>query len=207
MKIFLLLALLFLSACQSALIRDDNSYIEISSQTTIEITQTIEVSPNSARAFFQNGELIKPGQLNLYDVNCEIEINTVSETYQQIEASVFNVISVAQEESPIVENLFLRKNIKVASLNYAWASDSPVDIKRYYHFKLSEKALDDNRSDSNNAAFKESGSIKTDSKTSNSSTVVRAIICRGAQDTPYNAKLPSYEEMKVAAGKYLKFNL
>ncbi len=193
MKNFLLLSLLFLSACQSAQIRDDNSYIEIANQAMIEITQTIKVSPNSARAFFQNGELIKPGQLNLYDVNCEIEINTVSENYQQIDAGVFNVISIAQEESPIVENPFQRKNIMVASLNYAWASDSPVDIKRYYHFKLSKKALDDNRSGSNN----------TDSST----TVVRAIICRGAQDTPYNAKLPSYEEMKIAAGKYLIFNL
>ncbi len=186
MKKILLLALPFLSACQPTLIQEKNSFIEISSQATIEIMQNIEVAPNSARAFLQNGELINQGQLNLYDINCEIEINTVSEMRQLIEAGLFNIISVKQDESPIVKNSFPDKQIKLASLNYAWTSDSPVDIKRYYHFRLS---------------------ANSDSKKSNNETEVRAIICRGVQDTPYDAKLPSYEEMKAAGGRYLKFNL
>lgn len=170
-----------LSACQSTLIQNGDSYFEISSQASIEITQTIEVAPNSARAFFQNGEQIFYGNLNLYDVNCEIEINTVSEKRQTVEAGVFTITSVAQEESPIVKREFMKKPVMVASLDYAWSSDSPVDIKRYYHFKL----------------------LAQDPE---SKSEVRALICRGAQDTPYAAKLPTYEQMIDAGGQYIKFN-
>jgi len=67
-------------------------------------------------------------------------------------------------------------------LTYAWASDSPVDIKRYYHFKLS-------------------------AQDPQSKSQVRALICRGAQDEPYNARLPTLEQMKLAGGQYIIFNL
>ena len=184
MKTTILLTISFLLAgCQSALIRTDNAYLEISPQASIEIMQSIKVSANSARGFLQSGEVISQGQLNLYDINCEIEINTVSESSQIIEPGVFNVISVAQEESPIVKRPFMTKPVMVASLNYAWSSDSPVDIKRYYHFRLSAQDPD-----------------------SKAKTVVRAMICRGAQDTPFAAELPTYEQMMAAGGKYIKLN-
>ena len=178
-KIALILAAITLSACRSAvLIESEGRYVEIAATASIEITQSIEVAPNSARAFLQNGKVISMGQLNLYDVNCEVEINTLSESRQLIEPGIFNVLSIAQEESPIV----MSKPLMVASLTYAWASDSPVDIKRYYHFKLSAQ---DPRSKSQ----------------------VRAVICRGAQDEPYKARLPTFEQMRLAGGRYIIFNL
>jgi hypothetical protein len=183
--------LILLSACQSALIKSDNVYTEVSAQATIEITRMIEVAPNSARAFFQNGELIRYGQLNLYDVNCEIEINTVAEEIQQISPGIYNVIAIRQEESPIV-NRTKQKSVMVASLSYSpvafsSSSDSPVDIKLYYHFRLArQKQADD---------------------ASSAKTQVRAVICRGAQSEPYDARLPTYEEMKIASGPYILFNL
>ena len=183
-KFVLLFISFFLSACESTLIKSDNSYHEVSAQATIEITQAVKVSPNSARAFLQNGKLITQGQLNLYDINCEIEINTVSENYQTIEAGIFNVISIAQDESPIVKSPYMKKPVMIASLNYAWSSDSPVDIKRYFHFKLSAQ-----------------------NPKSKSEVQVRAVTCRGAQDTPYNAKLPTYEQMREAGGQYIIFKL
>ncbi len=185
-KIALIFSLLFLSACQSTLIKEDGRYIEVSSQASIEITESIEVGPNSARAFLQNGELIYSGQLNLYDVNCEIEINTVSEKRQTIEAGVFDIRSISQDQSPIVKQQGVKKEIMVASLGtewqeVAWDSNSPVDIKRFYRFKLT-------------------------ARDSSSKSEVRSVTCRGAQDTPFNARLPSSEEMKNAGGHYLKFN-
>lgn len=187
-QILFLTIAFFLAGCQSALIQTENAYTEVSRQASIEITQVIEVAPGSARAFLQNGEVISYGQLNLYDINCEIEINTVSEERQIIEPGVFNIVSIAQEESPIVkrknEKQFMTKPIMIAALNYAWFSNSPVDIKRYYRFRLTAQDPE-----------------------SKPGTVVRAMICRGAQDTPYNAELPTYEQMKAASGKYVKFNL
>ncbi len=179
MKKFLTFSVLFLlSACQSTMIRTDGSYFESSQHATIEITQTLEVSPNSARAFLQNGEIIPLAKLDLYSVNCEVEINTVSEARQLIKPEKFNIIAIAQEESPIV----MRKSVRVASLTYAWSSDSPVDIKRYYQFRLSAQDPD-------------------------SESQVRALICRGVQAEPYQAELPTLEEMQAASGTYIKFNL
>jgi len=175
----LLISLLLLTACQSTLIRSDSNYFEVHHRASIEITEILTVAPNSARVFLQNGEVKKNGNIDLYEVNCEVEINTVSESRQTIQPEIFNVIRVSQEESPIV---MLRPEV-VASLTYAWMfSDSPVDIKLYYRFILT-------------------------AQNSGSNSQVRAVICRGAQSEPYNAELPTLEQMKRAAGKYLRFNL
>lgn len=176
---YLLIYVLLLAGCQStALISSDDRYFKVTPSATIEITQSLSVAPNSARAFLQNGKVISMGQLDLYDIDCEIEINTVSESRQIIEPGIFNVLATAQEESPIVMSM----PVMLAALNYAWASDSPVDIKRYYHFSLS-------------------------AQNEQSNSQVRALICRGAQDEPYNAQLPTFEQMRQAVGQYVIFNL
>ena len=124
---------ILLTACQPTLIYSDGNYIEADGQATIEILQPLMVHPESARAFLQYGELQPKGRLNLYEVNCEVEINTVSEQPQTIQPGVFRVISIIQDESPIV----LLKAVKLAALNVSWGDDdSPVDIMRFYRFYL-----------------------------------------------------------------------
>jgi len=181
-KIFILLLSVFLSACQSGImspmIETQGVFKNIISEPSLKITQRIEVSPNSARAFLQNGEPISMGQLNLYDINCEIEINTVSELRQIINPGTFDIRAIIIDESPIV----LSQPIRLAALNYTWVDNSPVDIKRYYRFRLS-------------AREQASGSQ------------VRSVTCRGVQDTPYEATLPTMEEMQKASGGYILFNL
>ncbi len=177
--IMLLSVLLMLTACQSTLIQSNGHYIEADSRATIEILQALQVYPDSARAYLQYGKLQAQGRINLYEVNCEVEINTVSEQSQTIEPGVFRIISIVQDESPIV----LLKAVKLASLKVSWGDDdSPVDIMRFYRFYLQP--------------------VNPESKSQ-----VRAITCRGAQSEPFNAELPSLEEMRQASGFYLKFNL
>ena len=173
---FFLLLSLFLSACKPALISSEQGYFPASEQSAIEILEPLKVSPNSARAFLQDGELKPQGNVDLYTVHCEVEVNKVSEQSQTIKPGRFEVISIQQDESPIVMILPL----KVASLSLSWADNSPVDIKRYYSFRLSSHDND-------------------------SSPQVRAVICRGVQSEPYNAKLPTLEEMRKAVGSYLQF--
>ena len=188
MKFFItLFILLLLTACQSTLIKTNDSYFETASHSSIEITQSLDVSPNSARAFLQNGEVIPQVKLDLYNVNCEVEINTVSETRQTILPGKFNIHSISQDESPIVITPEMKKPVMVASLQYAWGgdSDSPVDIKRYYQFRLSAQ----------------------EPESMNSKVKVRSLICRGVQDEPYKAELPTLEEMQAAVGSYIIFNL
>lgn len=191
MKIILIMIAVFLlTACQgyNTLIKSDGFYFQISPSATIEITQELSVPANSARAFFQNGELLRHTGINLYNISCEILINTVSESRQTIAPGVFNITSVTQNESAIVMN----KTIQVAALNYDYqqyarggggGGDSPVDIHRYYKFKLSAQ------------------------EPSKQIAQVRSLTCRGVQDEPYKASLPAFNEMQAALGQYVTFDL
>ena len=87
---------------QSFFIKKNDQYIEVVPQATIEILKVLTVEPNSARAFLQNGVAIHQAKLNLYDIDCEVEINTVSELRQTIQPGIFNVFAISEEESPIV---------------------------------------------------------------------------------------------------------
>lgn len=176
MKLFITLSILcLLVACQSPLIQTNTTYLKPASHSTIEITQSLDVHPNFARAFLQSGKVISPLRLNLYRVNCEVEINTVSETRQIIKPEKFNIIRIAQEESPIV----MSKQVMVASLNYA---STPTEIKRFFRFHLS--------------------AIDPDSKSE-----VRALICRGVQANYAEAQLPTLEQIQMAVGANIEFNL
>ena len=187
--ILIMIIVVLLTACQgrNTLIKSEDSYFLISPSATIEITQELSVPPNSARAFFQNGELLSHTGINLYNVSCEILINTVSESRQSIAPGVFNITAISQDESPIV----MRKTLQVAALDFNYnqyalgggSGDSPVDIHRYYKFKLSAQ------------------------DPSKQITQVRSLTCRGVQDEPYNAELPTFNEMQAAAGQYVKFDL
>lgn len=85
----------------------------------------------------------------------------------------------------------MRKAIQFAALNFNYqqyafggvGGGSPVDIQRYYHFKLSAQ------------------------DPSKQITQVRSLTCRGVQDTPYKAILPTFNEMQAALGQFVKFDL
>lgn len=171
-----LLVVLLLAGCQQTLIKTDSGYQPGSSDSFIVLNQSVIIPPNSARAFFQGGELIPDARLNLYAVDCELQINKVMEVPQTVQPGKFSVIKIIQDQSPIV----LSQPVMYAAMGIGWGYNSaPVDIKRFYTFRLE----------------------------SESQPLVRAVICRGAQDTPYMAELPSLEEMQTAVGEYLQFNL
>ncbi|MCU7833852.1 MAG: hypothetical protein KZQ83_01270 [gamma proteobacterium symbiont of Taylorina sp.] len=185
-NILIIFIIILLTACQSTSIKTEDSYFQAIPDATIEITRQLSVPANSARAFFQNGELLSHTAINLYNINCEVRINTVSESKQIIEPGVFDVVSIIQDESPIV----MRKTMMLASLDlsswhYAFGGGrgSPVNIKRFYRFKLSPQDA------------------------SEQTTQVRSLTCRGAEDEPFLAELPTLNEMKEAAGSYIIFNL
>jgi hypothetical protein len=178
MKYLAIIVLLLISACQTTSLQN-NFYSSGAkdSEASIEILQPLRVPPNSARVYFQNGKMLTNTAIDLYEVNCEVEINTVSEQSQGIAPGLFRITSIRQEESPIV----MFRSMMTASLRTVWDNDSPVDIKRYYYFHLVAQDPD-------------------------SSSQVRGVICRGVQEQPYLAELPTLQEMKLASGEYLRFN-
>lgn len=175
---FTILLLGYLTAgCKYPLIEEHGHYVEISPNSSLTINKEVIVYPGHARAYFQNGRLIEPSGLNYYQVNCELEVQQVKNVKQFIQPGHFDIIRVFQDESPIV---LLEAPLSVASLDMVFFDDdSPVDTKRFWKFALSSKTQPD----------------------------VRALICRGAQDTPYLAKLPTLNEIKEALGAYIEIQI
>ncbi len=170
------LVLFFLTGCQPTLIKSAGKYQPGSSDAYLVLTKSVVVPPNSARAFFQGGELIPDAQLNLYEVDCELQINTVLEKPQTVQPGTFRIIKIIQDQSPIVS----LQPVMYAALGFGWGyQSSPVDIKKFYTFRLEAE----------------------------SQPLLRAVICRGVQDTPFMAELPTLEEMQAAVGEYIQFNL
>jgi hypothetical protein len=168
--------LLVLAGCQQTLIKTNAGYQPESSDSYIVLNKSIVIPPNSARAFFQYGKLIPDARLNLYATDCELQINTVLEVPQTVQPGKFNIIRIIQDQSPIV----ILQPVMYAAIGVVWGyNSSPVDIKRFYTFRLE----------------------------SESQPLVRAVICRGVQDTPFMAELPTLEEMQAAVGEYIQFNL
>lgn len=174
LPVILVLAIaLLLGGCGAQKIQNTQSYRSISPKAYIQLKQEIVVEPGHARAFFQLGELIKPSELNLYEVDCELEIRHVKEVKQTIKPGKFQVMDAQQDISPIV--FVPETRTQVAWVNHI----GPSDIKRFWRFKLSSQTQPN----------------------------VMNLICRGVQDFPYKAQLPSYEEMQFALGEYVQLKL
>jgi len=173
--VLILMVLLMLTACKAPLIqqKEHGKHFPIADHAWIEIQQKISVEPENARAYFQGGEWIKPSVLNLYQVNCEIEVRDVLETRQWIAPGKFKIIRTAQDQSPIV---FMPGQTTILA---NFRDNSPTDIKRFWKFTLESKQQPN----------------------------VMHLICRGVQDTPYDAKLPTSEEMQAAVGVNMDLHL
>jgi len=171
----LLLILMLLTACKVPVIKqqEHGQYYPIAQNAWIEIQQKARIEPDNARAYFQDGKWIHPSSLNLYEVNCELEVRDVVEKYQWINPGKFEIIRTQQDQSPIVFG-------PGKSTTLAWNQDqAPSDIKRFWKFTLQSKQQAN----------------------------VMHFICRGVQDSPYNATLPTSTEMQTAVGQHIKLHL
>lgn len=172
---FMLCFILVISACQTPLIQPhkQGEYVSISPKAWIEVKNKVSVEADSARAFFQLGELIHSSRLNLYEVNCELEVRDVLDTEQTISPDRFKIIKAQQDQSPIV--FFPNQKIHYA-IN---REEGPSDIKRFWKFTLQSQQQPN----------------------------VMHLICRGVQDFPANAELPTVEEMQQALGSLVDIHL
>lgn len=133
----LLMASLLLGACQQDLLKpqiqtqERSRFQPIATRAWIEINQPLIVYAGHARAYLQGGRIIQPSELNLYAVDCEVEITTVSEQNQQVPAGRYAISKTDILASPIVWLPGQKQYL-------AWFGfdRDGMDIKRFYKFYL-----------------------------------------------------------------------
>jgi hypothetical protein len=125
---------LFLNACSSLLIEDEHAYIGLNEDAWIALNEPLTVTVEEIRIFIQRGQVIHNSELDLYAVDCELEMQTLSDKERLIQPDRFDIKKISQESSPIV----MASPYQIASLQQI--ASSPADIKRSWIFYLhSEK--------------------------------------------------------------------
>lgn len=156
-----------------------------------KITQSYQQGDSGYRIVLHDALVIAPhqarvflqdgnvvGGLNEYHPHCSFEVRKLSEQSQTIQPDTF-VVSRVQH---LIEEVVMLQPVLVAALgnNLAFQDYSPSDIFRGFHFWLRSEAQPD----------------------------VLRMTCRGALAPPWEALLPSPEEINMALGEKatLKYN-
>lgn len=123
---------LLLAACQANLIKKAETFTPIQQASWLEINKRVTIPAGHTRAFFQGGNTIDINLLDLYQVNCELEVQQVAADEQTVEPGRFEITAISQQLSPIVKTTSYR----VASAGML-ASSTQTDTRRYWQFRLS----------------------------------------------------------------------
>jgi hypothetical protein len=150
-----------------------SSYSPFNKNAWIDIKHSLQVTPENARVYLQNGKQVIPSELDFYQVNCEIEVKQVLDTVQTVYPGRYNIINISLDESSVV--FMETSHIQLAFIGKGF----PIEIKKYWKFSLQSKQYPE----------------------------VINMLCRGVQDIPFYAQLPTVEEIKLAVGAYIEVSL
>lgn len=95
----LILSSLLLQGCSSHPLLDT----ETQNVTEFKLNQAVKVAPNSARTYFQEGESLGSAGFSRYRQHCRLEINTLKDTVQVIQADSFKITSIRTDEEMIAQ--------------------------------------------------------------------------------------------------------
>ena len=158
-----------------------NSEGPISEGSRIELNRDIEIAPQQARVFFQQGVAITKSRLDYYLPSCDIEVRSLSSEVQVVHKDVFTVTRVEAGREQVVSRdgpMFAALDL---SAGYGWGGglmwERGVSVHRYFRFGLVSEAQPD----------------------------VMRLTCRGALDDYHRAWLPTSEEIRSALGEYISF--
>ncbi len=126
--------LLNLPGCGNYSIQVDekSAFSPVRDNPWIVVLHPLHVYPGHARAYLQGGRVIHPDTLDLYEVNCELEIDVVRETEQDVPAGSYMIRHIQVRMSP---NVWLPQQKQLLAMG--GGRGSSIDIKRYYQFTLS----------------------------------------------------------------------
>ena len=165
------------SACSSLVVTDPASPLYVPPVgSRVVVKQRLTVPPGMTRVFLQYGQVIPRSARNDYAVNCNFEINTLSDSPRTIEVGSYTVSRSLRRSDDIVS----REPLRVA------ASGGLAGMMMF-------------RSDGGTPVLFEEVVLTL---TSTPPTDVRELACRGAMDEPTEMRLPTLAEMRQALGAY-----
>ncbi len=144
------------------------------------VKQDIPVPPGWARTFFQRGEAVGYYQVDWYSVNCNFEINQVSEQIRYIQPGEFLVSRVEQQIEGVVHR-----------------PGQPVRLAAAGRFAVSGV-------DAGGVLLNQAVHLWLESE---EQPEVRRLSCRGTLDDAPNAQFPSIAEMRQALGSVAEIRL
>lgn len=175
----LLLLLLLLAAgsgCSSLVVTDPASPFYVPpAGSRVLVKQRLTVPPGMTRVFLQYGQVIPRSARNDYAVNCNFDINTLSDSPRYIEAGSYTVVRSQRHSDDIVS----RQPLQLAALGMQAGMMFRDDGGTPVLFEEVVMTL-----------------------TSTPPSDVRELACRGAMADPSEMQLPTLAEMRQALGDY-----
>ncbi|MFN2339239.1 MAG: hypothetical protein ABR544_09745 [Gammaproteobacteria bacterium] len=181
MNRLLLLCLLFpLQACTSLTIRDaaTNAYVPIQTGS-FELHQEVSFPSERTRIFFQDGTIVTA--INEFKPHCQLEINPLRETVQQVRPDRFEIIRVSTRTDQVV----MTQPVQLAAVRMGGSmlfGKSDGGVSRHmqvYLFRLHSERQPQ----------------------------VRQLNCGGAFDDPGLAEWPTLQDIARALGDYATLRL
>ena len=169
--------LLLLSACQQALVRDEDSFrSRVSVGSSFTLHQTLKVPEGHARVFLQGGEVVAKARLEQYQPHCNFEVRAVSTGDHRIEPDTFVVTRVTEDEEQVVDRM---RPQRYASLLASADGMEFVTITRYVQHALHSERQPQ----------------------------VMRLTCHGGRDEPWQVKTPSISEIRQVLGEFVTLTL
>jgi hypothetical protein len=174
--LLLLILLTTASGCSSLVVTDPASPLYVPPVgSRVVVKQRLTVPPGMTRVFLQYGQVIPRSARNDYAVNCNFEINTLSDSPRYIEVGTYTVSRSLRHSDDIVSRQPLRLAALGMQAGMVFRNDDGTPVL-FEEVRLS--------------------------LTSTPPSDVRELACRGAMADPSEMQLPTLAEMRQALGAY-----
>jgi hypothetical protein len=88
-----------LAGCAPISVTDvSSSYYRLPASTTVVVRQTIAIPPGTAHVTLQDGQIVAIDRLRRYEPFCEIEVNDVLESEQQVRPGRFAATHIIRQQ-------------------------------------------------------------------------------------------------------------
>jgi len=126
----------FLFSCAQSFDKNIKSqFYSVPVDSTLTLNKDIVIKKNTARTFFQNGDIIKEKNLNIYYPHCSITVNTIHKQDKTISPTNFMIYKVEDQEE------HAQRFVLFASIKHLSHADGPSIIGQasYYHLKSDDE--------------------------------------------------------------------
>lgn len=165
---------LIATACSHLVVTDPNAlYYVPPPGSRVVVKQRLQVPPDRTRVFLQYGKLISQSALNEYTVNCNFEVNTLTDQVRYIEPGDYSVVKSERRTDSIVSSGAIRLATLALSAMIDRRDGPPLEFEEIRLSLVSEVTPD-----------------------------IRELACRGVITEPSEVLPPTLAEMQQALGRY-----